>query len=38
MKHLFSNSFKLEGQLKTDHTTPFDTIQNFNFCILKKLK
>jgi len=27
MKHLFSNSFKLEGQLKTDNTTPFDTIQ-----------
>ena len=38
MKHLFSNSFKLEGQLRTDHTTPFDTIQDFNFCILKKIK
>ena len=36
LKQLFSNSFKLVDHLNIDHTTPFDTIQNFNFCVLKK--
>ena len=37
LKELFSNSFKLVDHLNIDHVTPFDTIQNFNFCVLKKV-
>ena len=38
LKLLFSESFELVEHLNTDHATPFDTIQNFNFCRFKKLK
>ena len=38
LKLLFTKSFDLVEHLNTDHTTPFDTIQNFNFCRFKKLK
>lgn len=38
LKLLFAESFELVEDLNTDHTTPFDTIQNFNFCRFKKLK
>lgn len=37
LKKLFSNSFKLVDHLNIDHVTPFDTVQNFNFCVLKKV-
>ena len=38
LKLLFCNSFELVEHLNTNHTTPFETIQNFNFCRFKKLK
>ena len=38
LKLLFSESFELVEHLNTDHATPFETIQNFNFCRFKKLK
>ena len=38
LKLLFTKSFDLVEHLNTDHTTPFNTIQNFNFCRFKKLK
>lgn len=38
LEMLFLASFELIEHLNTDHTTPFDTIQNFNFCKFKKLK
>ena len=38
LKNLFSNSFKLVEHLNIDHITPFDTTQNFNFCVFKKVK
>ena len=38
LKLLFAESFELVEDLNTDHTTPFDTIQNFNFCRFIKLK
>jgi len=38
LKLLFTKGFDLVEHLNTDHTTPFDTIQNFNFCRFKKLK
>jgi len=38
LQSLFSNSFELVDQLNTNHTTPFETIQNFNFCKFKKIK
>ncbi|HAF78322.1 MAG TPA: SAM-dependent methyltransferase [Maribacter sp.] len=34
----FKNHFKKEDCLTTDHITPFNTVQNFQFCRLKKLK
>ena len=37
LKLLFSESFELVEYLNTNHTTPFETIQNFNFCRFKKL-
>ena len=30
LQSLFCNSFELVDQLNTNHTTPFETIQNFN--------
>jgi len=38
LQSLFCNSFELVDQLNTNHTTPFETIQNFNFCKFKKIK
>ena len=38
LQSLFYNSFELVDQLNTNHTTPFETIQNFNFCKFKKIK
>jgi cyclopropane fatty-acyl-phospholipid synthase-like methyltransferase len=38
LQSLFCNSFELVEHLNTDHTTPFETIQNFNFCKFKKIK
>ncbi|MDA9356911.1 class I SAM-dependent methyltransferase [Flavobacteriaceae bacterium] len=38
LEEVFSNSFKLINHLNTDHSTPFDSVQNFNFCIFKKIK
>ena len=35
---LFEKNFKKVKCLTTDHLTPFDTVQNFQFCIFKKLK
>ncbi len=32
------NHFKIEDCFTTDHITPFNTIQNFQFCRFKKLK
>ena len=37
LKEMFSNSFKLVDHLNIDHITPFDTIQNFNFCVFKRV-
>lgn len=34
----FKNHFKIEDCFTTDHITPFNTIQNFQFCRFKKLK
>ena len=33
---VFSNDFKIINSFTKDHQTPFDTIQNFIFCTLKK--
>lgn len=33
---VFSNDFKVINSFTKDHQTPFDTIQNFIFCTLKK--
>ena len=38
LQSLFCNSFELVEHLNTNHTTPFETIQNFNFCKFKKIK
>ena len=37
IEKLFSNKFSLIHKLNTDHLTPFNTIQNFNFCVFKKV-
>ena len=37
MKQTFSNSFQAIKCFTEDHTTPFDTIQNFQFCGFKKI-
>lgn len=37
IEKLFSNKFSLLHKLNTDHLTPFNTIQNFNFCVFKKV-
>ncbi|WP_310560064.1 class I SAM-dependent methyltransferase [Flavobacterium sp.] len=34
----FSNSFKKLKCITEDHTTPFETAQNFTFCIFEKIK
>jgi len=36
IKALFEPLFKKESCLEQDHLTPFDTLQNFIFCTLKK--
>ncbi|OHX68580.1 class I SAM-dependent methyltransferase [Flammeovirga pacifica] len=33
---VFEDNFELINTLKVDHTTPFDTVQNFSFCCLRK--
>lgn len=38
MENRFSNSFKKLKCVIADHTTPFETIQNFIFCIFEKIK
>lgn len=35
---VFENHFKKERCLTTDHITPFDTVQNFQFCSFKRRK
>lgn len=35
---VFENHFKKVKCLTTDHKTPFDTLQNFQFCSFRKLK
>ncbi len=37
MKHTFNQSFKAVKCFTENHTTPFDTIQNFQFCGFKKI-
>ena len=34
---VFKDGFKKVDCLSVDHTTPFETIQNFQFCRMKKL-
>lgn len=36
LKQLFSNNFESLNCFKTDHKTPFDTIQSFTFCLFRK--
>ena len=36
LKELFVNNFLLIDSINVDHCTPFNTTQNFNFCIFKK--
>lgn len=36
MEAIFEEDFELENCFTEDHTTPFDTIQNFIFCKYKK--
>lgn len=36
MKAVFETHFESLNSINEDHTTPFDTIQNFIFCSLKK--
>ena len=38
LQSVLCNSFELVEHLNTDHITPFETIQNFNFCKFKKIK
>ena len=33
---LFATHFELIDFINTDHDTPFDTVQNFNFAVMKK--
>ena len=37
MKQTFADSFQAIKCFTEDHTTPFDTIQNFQFCGFKKI-
>ena len=37
MKHTFSESFEAVKCFTENHTTPFDTVQNFQFCGFKKI-
>ncbi|MFN8230743.1 MAG: class I SAM-dependent methyltransferase [Bacteroidia bacterium] len=36
LKNTFNDNFEVIENLNTDHQTPFNTIQNFNFCLFKK--
>jgi SAM-dependent methyltransferase len=36
MRFVFEREFELEGSFIEDHTTPFDTLQNFLFCGFKR--
>ena len=36
MKQTFKDSFEAVNCFTEDHTTPFNTIQNFQFCGFKK--
>ena len=36
LKQQFSNNFDCLNCFKTDHKTPFDTIQSFTFCLFRK--
>ncbi|NDF60969.1 MAG: SAM-dependent methyltransferase, partial [Crocinitomicaceae bacterium] len=36
LNQLFGHSFKLISSFKEDHTTPFNTIQNFTFASFKR--
>lgn len=36
IQSVFGNSFSVENCFTEDHQTPFDTVQNFIFCSLKK--
>jgi trans-aconitate methyltransferase len=38
MENQFSNSFKKLNCITEDHTTPFETKQNFTFCAFEKIK
>jgi cyclopropane fatty-acyl-phospholipid synthase-like methyltransferase len=38
LENQFSNSFKKLKCINEDHTTPFETKQNFTFCAFKKIK
>lgn len=38
MENQFSNSFKKLKCIAEDHVTPFETTQNFTFCVFKKIK
>lgn len=38
MENQFSNSFKKLKCITEDHTTPFETTQNFTFCAFEKIK
>lgn len=38
MENQFSDCFKKTRCIKEDHITPFETTQNFTFCVFKKIK
>ena len=38
MENKFSNSFKKLKCISEDHITPFETKQNFTFCVFEKIK
>lgn len=38
LTNVFKNGFEIEDCFTIDHITPFDTVQNFQFCKFKKLK
>ena len=38
MENQFSNSFKKLKCIAEDHITPFETTQNFTFCVFEKIK
>ncbi|MCI4442387.1 MAG: class I SAM-dependent methyltransferase [Lentimicrobium sp.] len=38
MENQFSNSFKKLKCISEDHITPFETKQNFTFCVFEKIK